>query len=146
MKAERSLKNPKRAGSSYGFSLVELMAALLLTVITIMGLAYTLGMGNGFIDRYATARAALAQANGQIEHVRGQIKDGQWVAALPFDSLTNGTLNGVVIVPGVKGTMHTHIEGENDVDGPLLKLTATVSWTQGGMGDSIGISTLVCRP
>jgi len=133
-------------GEPRGFSLVELLAALLLTVITIMGLAHTLGLGNGFIDRYATARAALARANGQLEQVRAEVRDGQPVA--PVDSV-----NDVVIVPGVPGTVHTHVEGHDD---PLngadpsrpdyFKVASSVTWRQGGETDSIVVNTLVFRP
>ena len=127
---------------------MELLAALLLTVITIMGLAHTLGLGNGFIDRYATARAALARATGQLEHVRGQVKDGLSVTP-PIDTLTNGDA-GVVIVPGINGSVRTQIVGVDDpvndidpTDNDYFKVNVSVTWTQGGMTDSVVVSTLV---
>ena len=129
---------------SRGFSLVELLAALMLTVITIMGLAHTLSLGNGFIDRYGTARAALARANWQLEEVRAQVKDGQSVA--PIDSV-----NAIVIVPGVPGTIRTHVQGVDDpVNGTdasapfdYFQVSSIVTWRQGGVTDSIAVNGLL---
>lgn len=132
-------------GDTRGFSLVELLAAMLLTVITILGLAHTLSLGNGFIDRYGTARAALARANGQLEEVRAQVKDGQSVA--PIDSV-----NTIVIVPGIAGTLRTHVQGVDDpVNGTnpssdpfdYFQVSSIVTWSQGGVTDSIAVNGLL---
>jgi len=129
-----------------GFSLVELMAALLLTVITIMGLAHTLSLGNGFIDRYGTARAALARANGRIEEVRSQVRDGQSLALTVPDTT-------IVIVPGISGTLSTRVHGVDDpangtdLSAPFdyFQVSAVVSWRQGGITDSIAVNALIVQ-
>ena len=43
-----------------GFSLIEVLVALVIAVIAILGLAHTFGAGRGLINRYDTAREALA--------------------------------------------------------------------------------------
>lgn len=125
-----------------GFSLVELMAAMLITVVAIMGLAHTFSLGTGFIDRFATARAALARASGQLEHVRGQVRGG--------DSISNADSSSTIVLsPGQNGVLTTHIEGLDDpADGTggaadYYRVTASVRWTQAGMTDSVQVHTLV---
>ena len=136
--------------SSDGFSLVELLAALLLTVITILGIAHTLALGNGAIDRYATGRAALARATGQVERVRVQVREGTMLGTVDSSS-------AVEVVPGVAGELHTHIaavddpaDGAEDPSDPLaadyFRLRAVVTWTQGGVTDSVEVATLLLAP
>lgn len=128
--------------SAKGFSLVELMAAMLITVLAIMGLAHTFTLGTGFIDRYATARAALARASGQLEHVRGQVRGGSSISDVDSSS-------AVVLSPGQNGVLTTHVEGVDDpADGTggaadYYRVTASVRWSQAGMTDSVQVHTLM---
>jgi hypothetical protein len=120
------------------------MAAMLITVVAIMGLAHTFGLGTSFIDRYATARAALARANGQLENVRGQVKSGAGLANADSSS-------SILLAPGQAGMLHTVIEGQDDpADGTggaadYFRVTASVSWTQAGMTDSVQVATLMLQ-
>src|SRR5437667_6718534 len=50
-----------------GFSLVEALTAATISVIAVMGLAYSFGVGRGLVDRYEVARAALGEAQSQLE-------------------------------------------------------------------------------
>jgi type II secretory pathway pseudopilin PulG len=134
----------RTSGPAAGFSLVELMVAMLLTVIAIMGLAHTFGLGTGFIDRYASARAALARASGQLEIVRGQVRSGASLASA--DSSSN-----ILLAPGQAAVLHTLIEGVDDPVNPggafdYYRVTASVSWTQAGITDSVRMVTLMLRP
>jgi type II secretory pathway pseudopilin PulG len=135
----------RRFSPAGGFSLVELMAAMMITVVAIMGLAHTFGLGTSFVDRYATARAALARASGQIEHVRAQVRSGAGLADADSSS-------AIQLAPGQAATLRTRIAGQDDpADGTggasdYYRVTATVRWTQAGMTDSIDVATLVLRP
>lgn len=133
-------------GGAAGFSLVELLAALLLTVITILGLAHTLGLGNGFIDRFATARAALARVNGEMETVRARVRDGVELAAA--DSST-----AVQFTPQVSGTLRTRaVPVDDPIDGvatgsaDYFEVTVIAGWRQGGVDDSLRLVTLLREP
>jgi prepilin-type N-terminal cleavage/methylation domain-containing protein len=126
-----------------GFSLVEMMAAMVISVIAIMGIAHTFSLGTGFIDRYATARAALACAYGQLEHVRAQVKERAPIANA--DSV-------VRLAPGLTALLQTRIEGVDDAaDGDdgvtdYYRVTASVIWTQAGMTDSLHLDTVMLQP
>ena len=50
-----------------GFSLMEALTAATISVIAVMGLAYSFGIGRGLVDRYEIARAALGEAQSQLE-------------------------------------------------------------------------------
>lgn len=50
-----------------GFSLMEVIVATVIATIAVMGLAYTFGMGRGFINRFEVGRAAVAAAQGALE-------------------------------------------------------------------------------
>ena len=132
-------------GSSAGFSLVEMMAAMVISVIAIMGIAHTFSLGTGFIDRYATARAALARANGQLEHVRAHVKDGAQLSNADFSS-------AIQLSPGRNDSLRTQIQGVDDAaDGgggasDYYRVTATVSWTRAGMTDRLQLVTVILQP
>jgi prepilin-type N-terminal cleavage/methylation domain-containing protein len=132
-------------GPAAGFSLVEMMAAMVISVIAIMGIAHTFTLGTGFIDRYATARAALARANGQLEHVRAQVKDGAQLA-------NADTSSTILLSPGLDASLRTLIEGvDDDADGTggatdYYRVTASVSWSQAGMTDSLHLVTVMLQP
>jgi prepilin-type N-terminal cleavage/methylation domain-containing protein len=132
-------------GPSAGFSLVEMMAAMVISVIAVMGIAHTFTLGTGFIDRYATARAALARANGQLEHVRAQVKGGAPLANADSSS-------AIELSPGLNASLRTLIEGVDDAaDGgggasDYYRVTASVSWRQAGMTDSLHLDTVMLQP
>jgi prepilin-type N-terminal cleavage/methylation domain-containing protein len=132
-------------GSAAGFSLVEMMAAMVISVIAIMGIAHTFSLGTGFIDRYATARAALARANGHLEHVRAQVKGGVQLA-----NAVSST--PILLAPGLPASLNTRIEGVgDDADGSdgssdYYRVTTSVIWTQAGMRDSIQLNTVMLQP
>ncbi len=50
-----------------GISLTEALTAATLSVIAVIGLAYSFGVGRSLVDRYEIARAALGEAQTQLE-------------------------------------------------------------------------------
>lgn len=147
--SRRTRRTPPRARAgdgARGFSLVELLAALLLTVITVLGIAHTLGLGNGFIDRFATARAALARTTGHLETLRARLRDGATIASADSTFPTQ-------LVPGVAGSVRTIAAPVDDpVDGTIpgsqdyFRVTVVTGWRQGGLTDSIRLETLMREP
>lgn len=53
--------------SEAGFSLMEAIVAMIISVIAIVGLAHSFGMGRGFIERFAIGRTALGAVRGKME-------------------------------------------------------------------------------
>src|SRR5882672_11756294 len=53
--------------NEHGFSLMEALTAATISVIAVLGLAYSFGVGRGLVDRYEVARAALGEAQSQLE-------------------------------------------------------------------------------
>jgi len=56
-----------RWSAQRGFTLIEVMVAAVVAVISVMGLAYMFSAGRGMIDRYAAARDALEAAQSRLD-------------------------------------------------------------------------------
>lgn len=52
-----------------GFSLIEALIATIIAVLAVLGLAYTFSVGRGQVGRYEVARAALGEAESQMERL-----------------------------------------------------------------------------
>ncbi len=120
--------------------------ALVISVLAVMGLAYTFGVGHGLIDNYATSRAALGEAQRRME----------WLSALPVssDSLQlNGphpVPAGTFSIPGVvSGTYQWTVSDYDDPATPTpddLKLvTLQVVYPLGRALDTLQTSRLFQR-
>src|SRR4029077_3347309 len=92
MRAPSTRKGPAEAG----FTLIEALVASLIAVIAVMGLAFTFSAGRGMIDRYATARDALAAAEQKMEQL----------SILGLKDPTNTDLN-----PGIHGPFARTLDG-----------------------------------
>ena len=119
---------------------MEAIVATVISVIAILGLAHSFGVGRGFIERYAVGRAALSAAQGRMEAL----------SVLPPSSDSLRT-NGFFVQPfnyrGVQaGTVEWRIEPYDDpaVSGPynLDKVTVVARWGPPGEQDSLRLSRL----
>ncbi len=138
----------ERRGES-GFSLMEVIVATIIATIAVVGLAYTFGMGRGFIDRFAVGRAALAAAQGQLDRI---------AAAAPGDTLTTlGTHASAFMVGGVvRGTTTWSVSWIDDpADGvgaadpnpnDIKQASVSVQYREGSMTDSVQLSRLLPSP
>jgi type II secretory pathway pseudopilin PulG len=130
-----------------GFSLIEVMAATVVATIAVVGLAYTFGMGRGFINRYETDRAAAAAAQGQIELIAASpandtlvTLDELHMSYFIVDSSIRGTERWIVrwIDDPADGT------GNGDPDpSDLRQATVTVVFRQGALLDSVRMTRLL---
>jgi Tfp pilus assembly protein PilV len=50
-----------------GFSLMEALTGATISVIAVLGLAHSFGVGRALVNRYEVARAALSEAQAQLE-------------------------------------------------------------------------------
>lgn len=68
--------DPSRRGflewGEAGIGLAEVIAATLIATLAVLGLAYSLGIGRGLIDRYLIARAAEEQARLAVDSLLTQ--------------------------------------------------------------------------
>jgi len=136
---------PRVPDCERGFSLIEILAALVITVVAILGLAYSFSTGRTLIDRYAIARAALAEAQGRMEQLSLQ--------APGSPDLTIGTHSVVFLVNGAAaGTDRWDVEPVDDpIDGlggadpnpiDLKRVTVNVNFGFGAVSDTVRLSRL----
>lgn len=124
-----------------GLSLVEAVVATVITVIAVLGLAHTFGMGRGFIERFAIGRHALAVAQARMDALGVQ-------PASTSPDLTLG-VHPALPLPfnhgGQQvGTEHWRVTPYPDPSAFGIKeVTVVVAWTQGTEQDSIRITRLV---
>lgn len=134
-----------RRGREAGFSLMEVIVATVIATVAVLGLAYTFGMGRAYINRFATARAALAEAQARLETL----------AVLPpgSASLTLGTHAADFTIDGaLLGKTLWRVTGYDDpADGmgaadskpvDLKRVVVVVSWQSGALTDSVRLERL----
>lgn len=64
---------------------MEALTAATVAVIAVMGLAYSFGVGRALVNRYEIARAALAEAQNQLESLT-QVPVGDPALAVGYSS------------------------------------------------------------
>jgi hypothetical protein len=124
-----------------GFSLAEALTGATISVIAVMGLAYSFGVGRGLVNRYEVARAALGEAQSQLEALqlvpRGDatMAIGYGSPPIPFryQGTTLGSSSWRVVAyddPSLPGTVN------------LKRVVMTVRWTRGAQADSVSLERL----
>jgi hypothetical protein len=120
---------------------MEAVVATVISVIAILGLAHTFGMGRGFIDRFAVGRAAIGVVQGRMEAL----------SVLPVGSpeLTIGAHPGIPFTykGEAVGTEWWRVEWFDDPATPtttsdLRKVTVVVTWGRGADRDSLQLTRL----
>ena len=137
-------------GDVKGFSLLEAIVATVITVIAALGLAYTFGIGRSNINRFEVARIADAMAQSRIEFL------GALALASPTsDSLELGlhpaTPSPFLYHGNTVGIEYWRVDAAPttlplNIGGSLSRVTAIVSWTMGGLADSVTYTRLVPKP
>jgi hypothetical protein len=124
-----------------GFSLAEALTAATVSVIAVMGLAYSFGVGRGLVNRYEVARAALGEAQSQLEALQLAPRNdpsmtiGYVSPPTPFlyEGATLGTSSWRVVAyddPSLPGTVN------------LKRVIMTVQWTRNAQTDSVSLERL----
>ncbi|NOT32624.1 MAG: prepilin-type N-terminal cleavage/methylation domain-containing protein [Candidatus Eisenbacteria bacterium] len=140
-----------------GFTLTEVLVALLISVITVVGLAHTFGIGRGLIDRYATSRDALGAAERRIETLQMQAMQD---SAANFTDLTPGshgpialTLNGrtagveLWLIESIDDTADGISAADVDHNTDDYRLaTVRIGWTQAAVTDTLRLTTILPSP
>jgi len=128
--AARAVRAGRPCADEGGFSLIEALIATIIAVLAVLGLAYTFSVGRGQVNRFEVARAAMGEAETQMERLT-LLADSS-----PFsDSLAVGyvspdfafTYRGATL-----GTVGWRMEGYDDPDLPqdpdLRRLVVYVRW------------------
>lgn len=132
-----------------GFTLTEVLVALLITVIAVLGLAHTFGLGRGMIDRYATARDAMGVAQARMETLRMEARSD---TGNPDLSVGAHTPIAITLDGAVAGLESWQVDWATDPGHPggsgqdYRKITVTVNWKQSGIDDHVQISSLFLAP
>ena len=120
---------------------MEALTAATVAVIAVMGLAYSFGVGRALVNRYEIARAALAEAQNQLEALT-QVAPNDPVLALgyvapqtPFryEGVELGTQDWRVMAydePNLPGTVN------------MKRVRVVVRWQQNSRGDSLTLERL----
>ena len=133
-----------------GFSLIEVIVATVISVIAILGLAHSFGIGRALINRFAEERNALGVVQARVEQL----------STLPPDApeLTIGSHTGaeVELFPGVLVTeTWTVVAVDDPGDGvapadtdpdDYRRATVSLSWEQGDFPDNIQLSRQFLKP
>jgi hypothetical protein len=131
----------ERVLNERGFSLMEALTAATVAVIAVMGLAYSFGVGRALVDRYEIARAALAEAENQLEALTQlpasdpTLAVGYMAPPTPFryEGVELGTQNWLVTAydePNLAGTMN------------MRRVRVIVRWQQNASADSLMLERL----
>ena len=124
-----------------GFSLMEALTGATISVIAVLGLAYSFGVGRALVNRYEVARAALGEAQSQLEALQLVSRSNPTLAfgyvspPTPFryEGATLGTSGWRVLAydePSLPGTRN------------LKRVVVTVRWTSSAQTDSVTLERL----
>jgi hypothetical protein len=125
---------------------MEAIVATVIAVIAVMGLAYAFGLGRSFINAFEVRRVADMKAQGCME----------WLGTLPSSSpdlsLSTHPAQPFVFGGRTVGSMvwrvvsPTSAQVPASITGELRVVSVSVSWTLGGMADSVLYTRMVSAP
>ncbi len=115
-----------------GFSLMEAILGAVIAIIAVIGLAYSLSVGRGSIDRFTLARAADARAEALMDSLTTlPPTDPAFGLGGPFPFVMGGRTVGD----------ERWVSSAPDAGTPgaasLRKVTVTVAWNWASMRDSV---------
>ena len=133
--------------SENGFSLIEVIAATVIAAIAVIGLAYTFGMGRGFIDEFEIGRDAVAAAKGQLE-LLATLPANDSRVAIGVQNQSDFVVGGVVIgkLYSVVGWVDDPADGAGAADlnpHDLRLATVSVAFQHGSLPDSVRLTRLL---
>jgi len=128
---------------------MEVIVATVIATFAVIGLAYTFGMGRGFIDRFEVSRAALAQAQGRLEMIASRAASDSlcWIyppgqhhmSYFQVDGRTLGTELWTVVWKNDPADDVPADPNKHD----LREATVTVRFENGSMPDSVQLTRLL---
>ena len=121
-----------------GFSLMEVIVALVIATIAVVGLAYSFGMGRAFINRFEMARSGLGAAQNLMETL---------TVTPPTDTLLSVGLHQrpFVLEGAVVGMLAWNVVlvGATGTGSDLKQVTTMASWVAGSQRDTVQLTRLM---
>lgn len=129
-----------------GLGIAEVIASTLIAALAVIGLAYSLGVGRGLIDRYQYARNALGQVSGVLDSL----------TTLNIPLATPSLVSRDFIVNGAKvGTLTCITEWADDpADGTypidpdtndVKRVVVRAEWDRNGVHDEVALERLAVK-
>jgi type II secretory pathway pseudopilin PulG len=124
-----------------GFSLMEALTAAVISVIAVLGLAHSFGVGRALVNRYEVARAALSEAQTQLEALT-QLSLGDPTLAIGYAApLTPFAYEGMTL-----GESYWRVSAYDEPSLPgarnLRRVVVVVRWRYNALPDSIALDRL----
>ncbi len=124
-----------------GFSLMEALTAATISVIAVLGLAYSFGVGRSMVNRYEVARAALGEAQSQLEALTLLLTTDPTLAIGYAASPTPFRYEGAA-----RGTSYWRVVPYDEPNLPgtsnLKRVIMTVRWRSAARSDSVSLERL----
>ena len=115
--------------------------AATISVIAVLGLAYSFGVGRGLVNRYEVARAALGEAQSQLEALQLVSRGDPSMTIGYVSPPTPFRYQGATL-----GTSSWQVLAYDDptLPGPanLKRVVMTVRWTRDAQSDSVSLERL----
>lgn len=120
---------------------MEALTAATISVIAVLGLAYSFGVGRGMVNRYEVARAALGEAQSQLEALTLMPADDPTLAIGYGAALTPFRYEGVSV-----GSSYWRVVSYDEPNLPgnvdLKRVIMTVRWQSDARTDSVSLERL----
>ena len=127
-----------------GFSLMEALTGATISVIAVLGLAYSFGMGRGLVNRYEVARAALGEAQSQLEALQVVYASNPNDPTMAFGYASPPT--PFIYENATLGSTSWQVFPYDEPNLPgvanLKRVVVTVRWTQSAKPDSVSLERL----
>lgn len=120
---------------------MEALTAATISVIAVLGLAYSFGVGRGMVNRYEVARAALGEAQSQLEALTTLPNNDPTLALGYAAALTPFRYEGATVGSSywrVVGYDEPHLTGGVN----LKRVVMTVRWQSDARMDSLSLERL----
>ncbi len=132
-----------------GFSLMEAVVATVIAVVAALGLAYSFGIGRSNVNRFEVARSADALAQSRMEMI-GVLADVRPTSDSLHLGLHPSPTNDFRYHGQPIGHESWRVEPSPNtlpaaIRPNLVRVTATVAWTLGGLTDSVTYTRLVAK-
>lgn len=133
------VKGSDRHRGQHGFSLMEVIVSTLIAAIAVVGLAHMFGIGRGQIERFETARVALAAVEQRLEslalldRLHPDLAEGQHDAAFVVDGAVIGDMRWIVTYEPFSWTSGATYEDT------LKRVMVEASWDL-GMRDTVRLT------
>lgn len=146
-RGHRPIPGSRKRGDSAerGLGLFEVIAATLIASLAVLGLAYSLGIGRGLIDRYEAARVAMGEAQRVVDSLAVQ-PPGSLVSSGEPLVLSGSTVGSIAWT--IDPCVDDPADGIGGADADnntcdMKRITVLVSWNLGGSSDNLGLTRLV---